>query len=113
MPARPDERAGFLFPFGVSLSLPYALWCCCSGPWLGWLCCALLQLAEVTDKVRQVLDKNGFPKTTPVIATSAKSRQGRVELLGYLRLVFDVDRRKGKGGNAVSSAGGGAEAAVV
>lgn len=74
--------------------------------------CSVLQLTEVAGKVRQVLDKNGFPKTTPVIATSAKSRQGRVELLGYLRLVFDVDRRKGKGGTAVSS-GGGAEAAVV
>lgn len=56
-----------------------------------------------------MLDENGFPKSTPVIATSAKSRQGRVELLGYLRLVFDVDRRKGKGGAtaAAASAGGG------
>lgn len=66
----------------------------------------------MTDNVQQVLDKNGFPETTPVIATSAKSRQGRVELLGYLRLAFDVDRRKGKGAAAVST-GGGAEAAVA
>lgn len=65
-----------------------------------------VQLAEVTAKVRKSLDENGFPESTPVIATSAKSRQGRVELLGYLRLVFDVDRRKGKGAAAAASAGG-------
>lgn len=63
------------------------------------------QLKGVTEKVRQTLDKNGFPKTTPVIPTSAKSRQGRVELLGYLRLVFDVDRRKGKGLAGAAAAG--------
>ncbi|CBN77943.1 YihA5, YihA/EngB-like GTPase [Ectocarpus siliculosus] len=63
------------------------------------------KLKGVTEKVRQTLDKNGFPKTTPVIPTSAKSRQGRVELLGYLRLVFDVDRRKGKGPAGATAAG--------
>lgn len=69
--------------------------CSLSLPPLGLGC--YTQLKGVTEKVRQTLDKNGFPKTTPIIPTSAKSRQGRVELLGYLRLVFDVDRRKGKG----------------
>ncbi|CAM9541464.1 unnamed protein product [Scytosiphon promiscuus] len=68
------------------------------------------QLKEVTERVRQALDKNGFPKTTPVIATSAKSRHGRVELLGYLRLVFDVDRRKGKGTGAAAAAAAAAAA---
>ncbi len=87
----------------------------CVLPFLAFPCHAprllALQLSEVTEKVRQVLDENGFPESTPVIATSAKSRQGRVELLGYLRLVFDVDRRK-KGGAAAAaaSAGGGAGA---
>ena len=64
--------------------------------------------------MRQALGKNGFPTTTPIIATSAKSRQGRVDLLSYLRLVFDVDRRKGKGkgkggGEVASRAGEGGE----
>lgn len=52
------------------------------------------------------MDENGFPASTPVIATSAKSRQGRVDLLSYLRLVFDVDRRRGKGLGGMPAAEG-------
>ncbi|CAN0249742.1 unnamed protein product [Ascophyllum nodosum] len=50
--------------------------------------------ALVTDEVRRALEESGFPASSPVIATSAKSKEGRVELWSYLRLMFDVDRRR-------------------
>lgn len=82
----------------------------------------------MAQEVRKALDDNGFPASTPIIATSAKSRQGRVEIWDFLRLVFDVDRRsKGKSGSigargadalhgtdaGEATAGGGAEGAIA
>ncbi|CAN0028951.1 unnamed protein product, partial [Sphacelaria rigidula] len=55
--------------------------------------------------IRKALQSRGFAESTPIISTSAKSRLGRLELLSYLKLAFDVDRRKKVGGGGGGGAG--------